>query len=144
LVQFSYFILKTKNYIVFFWFFFVISNGFGFGLTWFFRFCFLLILIRFGFLNILIGLIDFFSQFGFFYCFSVFFNFFAHFYLVLNKHQTSPRIIFLSSIRYYNFFNCISTTLMFSIGLLVQKWGRLGLNPIIIINKTFIFVCVPI
>jgi hypothetical protein len=36
-VRFGYFILKTKNYIVF-WVFFVISNGFGFSLAWFFRF----------------------------------------------------------------------------------------------------------
>jgi hypothetical protein len=33
---FGYFILKTKNYIVFWVFFFVISNGFGFGLARFF------------------------------------------------------------------------------------------------------------
>jgi hypothetical protein len=142
LVQFSYFILKKKTILFFFGFFFAISNGFGFGLTWFFRFCFLLISIRFGFLNNRFN--RFFFTVRFFLLFFGFFDFFAHFYLVLNKHQTSPRIIFLSSIRYYNFFNCISTTLMFSIGLLVQKWGRLGLNPIIIINKTFIFVCVPI
>jgi hypothetical protein len=34
-VRFGYFILKTKNYIVF-WVFFVISKGFGFGLARFF------------------------------------------------------------------------------------------------------------
>jgi len=34
-VRFGYFILKTKNYIVF-WGFFVISKGFGFGLARFF------------------------------------------------------------------------------------------------------------
>jgi hypothetical protein len=33
LVRFDYFILKTKNYIVFWVFFFVISNEFGFGLA---------------------------------------------------------------------------------------------------------------
>jgi hypothetical protein len=74
-IRFDYFILKTKNYIVF-WGFFVISNGFDFDLAWFFLFGFLLISVQFGFLvsglwnqnrtkpvsflNILIRLIDFF------------------------------------------------------------------------------------
>jgi hypothetical protein len=35
-VWFDYFILKTKNYIVLWGFFFVMSNGFGFGLSRFF------------------------------------------------------------------------------------------------------------
>ena len=43
-IRFGYFILKTKNYIVFGFFFFVISNWFGFGLARFFS-----VLVWFGF-----------------------------------------------------------------------------------------------
>jgi hypothetical protein len=55
-VQFGYFIFKTKNYIIF-WVFFVISKGFGCGLTrFFFNLVVLLILVWFSLVFFILGL----------------------------------------------------------------------------------------